>query len=184
MSIVEEIESLFARRGAAEYVGEPVSQLEHALQAAYLAEQDGASPALITAALLHDIGHLLDDNADDPAKMDSDLAHEATAARWLATAFPEAVTRPVELHVAAKRYLCATDPGYFANLSPASVASLRLQGGPMSADEAAAFRRDAYANDAISLRRWDERAKVPGQVTPSLTHFLRYVLASGVNPSA
>lgn len=178
MSAVEEIEALFERRGQREYLGEPVSQLEHALQTALLAEQSGASPALITAALLHDVGHLLDDNADDPAKMRHDLAHEATAARWLASAFPDAVTRPVELHVAAKRFLCATDPEYVAKLSPASAASLRLQGGPMSAGEVAAFRADPHAEDAVRLRRWDEQAKVAGMVTPDVAHFRRYLLAT------
>jgi gamma-butyrobetaine dioxygenase len=176
--VIEEIVELFSLHGHAAYLGEPVSQAEHALQAASLAEREGAPPALIAAALLHDVGHLLDARAADPATTDLDLGHEATGARWLAAHFPPAVVRPVELHVAAKRYLCAAEPAYFARLSPASVASLRLQGGPMSQEEAEAFRRDPFAPDAVRVRRWDEEAKVAGLRTPSVGHFRAYLASA------
>lgn len=175
MTLVEEIIALFARRGQEAYLGEPVSQLEHALQAAWCAEQEGASAELITAALLHDIGHLLDERAEDPSVIQQDLGHEATGARWLAGSFSDAVLRPIELHVPAKRYLCATEPNYFAALSDASKTSLRLQGGPMSAEEADLFRRDPHAEAALRLRRWDERAKIAGLPTPSIEHFRKYL---------
>lgn len=172
-SIVDDVVELFTRHGGAAYLGEAVSQSEHALQAATLAERERATPELVAAALLHDIGHLLDARSEDPATMDLDLGHEATGARWLAQHFPPAVVRPIELHVAAKRYLCATEPDYFARLSPASVASLRLQGGPMSPEEVAAFDRDPHGRDAVRLRRWDEEAKVAGLPTPGVDHFRR-----------
>ena len=175
-NIVDEIVELFTRHGHAAYLGEPVSQIEHALQAACLAQREGAADSLVAAALLHDVGHLLDARADDPATMGLDLGHEATGARWLRLYFPPAVTRPVELHVAAKRYLCAAEPGYFERLSEASVASLRLQGGPMSPEEAEAFRRDPFANDAVRLRRWDEEAKVAGLAVPGVGQY-RAILA-------
>jgi phosphonate degradation associated HDIG domain protein len=170
-TVVDQILELFARQGQSAYLGEAVSQTEHALQAAYLAEQQGAPATLIAAALLHDIGHLLDTRSEDPATMTEDLAHETLAERWLQLHFPPAVTRPVALHVPAKRYLCATDPAYLRQLSPTSVASLRLQGGPMTPEEVATFRADPYAEDALRLRRWDEQAKVPQLPTPDLEHF-------------
>src|ERR1700722_17902635 len=128
MSITDEILALFARRGAAAYFGESVSTTEHALQAAYFAQGEAASPSLIVAALLHDVGHLVEDVPDDLADWTEDAGHERVGARWLAARFPPEVAEPVRLHVPAKRYLLATDPGYLARLSPASVVTLRLQG--------------------------------------------------------
>jgi [1-hydroxy-2-(trimethylamino)ethyl]phosphonate dioxygenase len=168
--------------GERQYGREAVSQLEHALQCATLAERDVAGPKQVTAALLHDIGHLVDDlgaPASD-AEADADMRHEERAARYLARWFDSEVTEPVRLHVPAKRFLVATDPAYRETLSPASVHSLELQGGAMSAEEAGAFARKPYAAEAVVLRRWDDLAKVPGAVTPPLEHFRPTVEACGV----
>ena len=170
MSVIDEIFALYARRGGATY-GEGVTQSEHALQAAMLADQEGASPELVAAALLHDIGHLLHDLPEDIAEQGVDTRHESLASAWLSQHFGPAVTEPVRLHVAAKRYLCAVQPGYFEALSEASKLSLGLQGGPMSVAEAASFRALDWSRDAILLRRWDEAAKEAGRHTPAFRHF-------------
>jgi predicted HD phosphohydrolase len=135
MTSVDKILELYDSRGHSEYGGEDVTQLEHALQSALLAEEEQAGPALITAALLHDVGHLLHELPDDAPEQGIDDRHEASAGHFLRKLFPEAVTEPVRLHVAAKRYLCAVDPGYLNELSEPSLVSLRLQGGPMTPDE-------------------------------------------------
>jgi phosphonate degradation associated HDIG domain protein len=177
MKVVDEILALYARRGGATY-GEGVTQSEHALQAAWLAEKEGVSPELIAAALLHDIGHLLHDLPEDIADQGIDTRHEALASAWLSQHFGPEVTEPVRLHVAAKRYLCAAEPGYFDALSEASVLSLRLQGGAMPAEEADAFRRLAHSAEAVRLRRWDEGAKQPKLQTPSFHQFRIYLQRS------
>jgi phosphonate degradation associated HDIG domain protein len=169
---------LFQERGQAAYLGEAVSQTEHALQTAWAAEQAGAGSALVAAALLHDVGHLLHDLPDDCALAGVDDAHEERAARWLARLFGEDVTEPVRLHVAAKRFLCATDAAYCSLLSEASWRSLQLQGGPLTPAEVAQFRCHPHAEAAIALRRFDEQAKVPGLQTPSLEHFRPYLEAA------
>jgi phosphonate degradation associated HDIG domain protein len=168
---VDFVISLFKQKGDATYLGEHVSQTAHALQAARAAEQAGASSALIAAALLHDVGHLLEEQSEDCALDDIDHAHEERGARWLERHFGPDVVEPVRLHVSAKRFLCATDQAYAGILSEASIRSLELQGGPFTADEAASFRRGPYAEAAIALRRFDEQAKVPGLPTPDLEHF-------------
>jgi phosphonate degradation associated HDIG domain protein len=178
MDPIDEIFDLLERRGGADYGGERLSQLEHALQCAALAETAGAGAALISAALLHDIGHLVHDLGRAPAARGIDDRHEMRGQEWLSSRFGAAVTEPVRLHVDAKRYLTATDPGYFATLSPGSVRSLELQGGPFSADLAAGFIGQPHAPEAVRLRRWDEDAKVPGKSTPRLKHFRPYLEAS------
>lgn len=175
MSVVANIQQLFRERGSAAYLGETVSQLEHALQAAQAAERDEASPALVAAALLHDVGHLLHGLGDDAADRGLDDRHEDLGQRFLARHFPPEVSEPVRLHVAAKRYLCAAEAGYRDCLSPASQQSLRLQGGPFRADEAEAFRAGPHAEAAVALRRWDDEAKVSGLLTPPLEHYLAVV---------
>jgi len=152
-----------------------INQRAHALQAALLAERNGGDAALITACLLHDIGHMVHDLGQDPASEGIDDKHEELGHAWLARWFGPEVTEPVRLHVAAKRYLCATEPDYFAKLSRDSVRSLALQGGPMSAAEVAAYEANPYAERATSLRRFDEGAKVRDLATPPVAHFLRYV---------
>jgi phosphonate degradation associated HDIG domain protein len=169
---------LFKERGDAAYLGEPVSQTEHALQAAWTAEQAGSSAALVAAALLHDIGHLLHNLPEDCALAGIDDAHEERGGRWLSRHFGPDVVEPVRLHVAAKRFLCASQPAYAERLSAASIRSLHLQGGPFTLDEAAAFREHPHAAAAVQLRRFDEQAKVPGLFTPGLEHFRTYLEAA------
>jgi phosphonate degradation associated HDIG domain protein len=152
-----------------------VTQLEHALQAALQAEEEGAGPELIAAALLHDIGHLLHDLPDDAPDAGVDDHHENSAASYLGKRFSRRVTEAVRLHVAAKRYLCAVDEHYLSSLSQPSIVSLRLQGGPMTSAEVAEFEKNPYFADAVRLRRWDDAAKIPDYPTPSLAHFARYV---------
>jgi gamma-butyrobetaine dioxygenase len=170
-AVVEQIAALFAREGAAAYLGEPVSIAEHMLQTAQQAELAGAPAALIAAALLHDIGHLVHGMAEDAADRGIDTVHEEAGARWLALAFGPEVTEPVRLHVAAKRYLCATDPRYLSQLSPASVHSLGLQGGPLTSAEVAAFAARPHADAAVAVRRWDDGGKIAGRPTPGFDHF-------------
>lgn len=168
LSVVDEILAIYAARGAGAYFGERVSMREHGLQAAHFAEEAGAPPMLVAAALLHDIGHLIVDVPDDIAAWTHDARHEAIGAHWLADRFTSGVSEPVRLHVAAKRYLCATNPAYFAALSPASVITLELQGGPMSAGQARTFESEPYHREAVLLRLWDDRGKVAGQKTREL----------------
>ena len=154
LSSLEEIELLYAARGDAGY-GEGVTQTEHAVQCAGLAQADGAAPALVIAALLHDIGHLFD-SEEDVVGADTDHRHEISGAQALKGLFDEAVRAPIALHVAAKRYLCLREAGYVDALSPASQRSLELQGGPFNAEEAAAFERRPYWREAVALRRLDD----------------------------
>jgi len=152
-----------------------INQRQHALQAALLAEQAGLSDAMVAAALLHDIGHMVHDLGQNPADDGVDDEHERLGHEFLTSMFGPEVTEPVRLHVAAKRYLCAVEPDYFAKLSRDSVLSLSLQGGPMSAEEVAEFEAVAEYADAVQLRRFDEQAKVKGLQTPPAAHFLPYV---------
>lgn len=154
---IEEIERLYAARGGLAY-GEGVTQTEHALQCAVLAEAAGSGPSLVLAALLHDIGHLFEDEAA-AVGADTDHRHEIAGAQALKALFDEAVRTPIALHVAAKRYLCAIEPGYLEALSPASQASLVLQGGPFDRADVLAFERRPYWRDAVALRRFDDEGK-------------------------
>lgn len=173
--IADEVDAILAllfERGDALYGGEEVTQLQHALQAATCAEQAGESEALIAAALLHDIGHLLPpqrhaDGVRDP----SSFAHEQAGARYLARWFDADVTEPIRLHVAAKRYLVTTDLDYFETLSAESIRSLEIQGGRMDDKELQRFESEPYAEAALRLRRFDEAAKIPSLPTPPLEHF-------------
>ena len=162
---------VYARRGAQAYFGEALSMTEHGLQAAHLAQADRAPDALVIAALLHDIGHLTESVPDDIADWTKDAGHERSGSRWLAERYGPEVSEPVRLHVLAKRYLCATDPSYFQRLSAASVITLKLQGGPMSAAEAAAFESETYWRDAVLVRKWDDQGKIPGLATPGFEHY-------------
>jgi [1-hydroxy-2-(trimethylamino)ethyl]phosphonate dioxygenase len=178
MEPIDQIFECLERRGGGGYGDDRVTQLEHALQCAWLAQAEGATATLVTAALLHDIGHLVHDLGEAAAARGVDDRHEFIGRKWLSQWFTEAVTEPVRLHVNAKRYLTATDAEYFATLSAGSVRSLELQGGPFPTELAAAFIALPYAADAVRLRRWDERAKVPRKPTPDLAHFRRQVQAS------
>jgi [1-hydroxy-2-(trimethylamino)ethyl]phosphonate dioxygenase len=171
MNVTEEVLAVFSQRGAEAYYGEGVSMTEHCLQAAYFAQAAAAPPALVLAALLHDVGHLVEEVPDDLAEWTDDAHHEEVGGRWLANRFPPAVFEPVRLHVPAKRYLCATDTRYVSKLSPASVVTLKLQGGPMSAAEVAQFETERYHREAVQLRQWDDAGKVVGLVTPDLAYY-------------
>ena len=169
--IVLEILTLFKTNGGSMYGGEAVTQLEHALQAATFAQENNASDALITAALLHDIGHLLHDLPDDASDNGIDDVHEALAANYLAEHFVPAVVEPVNLHVAAKRYLCAVDATYYDTLSAPSKTSLTFQGGVMNETEVANFEQNPFYQDAITLRKWDDIAKDPTMKTEAIDFF-------------
>jgi phosphonate degradation associated HDIG domain protein len=177
------IKTLFDAKGGCQYTGEPVTQLEHALQTAQLAEQARADAALITASLLHDLGHMSNDMGETPTLRGIDDKHQYHGAAALKGLFPEAVLNPIRLHVDAKRYLCAVDSKYWADLSEDSQRSLELQGGIFSAAEAAHFIAQPFAGDAVRLRRWDDFAKVAGRPTPDLEHFLE-IVARVVNTSS
>lgn len=168
MNVADEILAIFQQHGSGAYFGESVSMTEHALQAAYFAQIAGAPSSLVMAALLHDIGHLVEDVPSDIADWTVDAHHEQIGSHWLAQRFPPNVSEPVRLHVPAKRYLLATDAKYFAKLSPASVITLRLQGGPMAAHEVAKFETERFHQEAVRVRQWDDQGKVTGLKTPSM----------------
>ena len=172
MLTLADIELLFARHGASQYSGEPVTQLEHALQTAHLAEQSGADDALVTACLLHDLGHLLNDQGETPSLRGIDDTHQYFALPFMRGLFPDAVLDPIKLHVDAKRYLCQANAGYHAKLSEDSKRSLQLQGGVFSAAQAGEFLDRPGARDAVLLRQWDDLAKQAELATPPLAHFL------------
>jgi gamma-butyrobetaine dioxygenase len=171
MDVVGTIADLLETRGRAMYFGEAVTEAEHALQSAHLAEADGADDALVAAALLHDVGHLLHGHGEDVAERGIDGRHEEIGHAWLTRWFGPSVAEPVQLHVAAKRYLSTTDPTYVEQLSPASRQSLELQGGPFSPAEAAEFERSPFFREAVRLRYWDDAAKVPGLDVPPFDHY-------------
>jgi phosphonate degradation associated HDIG domain protein len=175
LEIRDEFRMIYDQRATRRYGLSSVNQRQHALQSATLAARRGESPALIVAALAHDVGHMVHDLGEDPASRGIDDAHEELGARWLASRFGAEVVEPVRLHVPAKRYLCAVDPTYFAKLSPDSVRSLALQGGVMNPDEVTAFERLPHWQAAVRLRRIDDEAKDPAAETPDLVHFLGYV---------
>ena len=169
---LSDIETLFARHGTEQYSGEPVTQLEHALQTAFLAERAGADDELVTAALLHDLGHLLADQGESPTLRGIDDAHQYFAMPFLRGVFGERVLDAIRWHVDAKRYLCATRPGYRTGLSEDSKRSLELQGGVFSAEQAQEFIARDHAPEAVRLRLWDDLAKSPDLATPPLAHYL------------
>jgi phosphonate degradation associated HDIG domain protein len=169
------LHALYETEGRRRYGLESISQCEHALQTAALAEANREPSAMILAALLHDVGHLIAGTGEDVAKEGIDDRHEMIGAGWLDARLGQSVSAPVRLHVAAKRYLCAADASYMASLAPDSVLSLSLQGGPMSEQEVAAFLAEPFAQDAIRLRRLDEMAKDPDARTPPIEHFLQYL---------
>lgn len=177
-TIIAEIRHLLEQKANGQYGLTLINQQQHALQAAALAEREGHADALVAAALLHDIGHMVHDLGENPADAGIDDRHEELGHAWLVHYFGPEVTEPVRLHVAAKRYLCAVEPDYFAKLSPDSVKSLALQGGPMSPAEVQAFEALPHSAEAVQLRRYDEQAKVKGLQTPAVAHFMPAVARS------
>ncbi|MBZ9763475.1 HD domain-containing protein [Mesorhizobium sp. CA8] len=171
-NIVEFIADIFERRGAESYLGEAVTMSEHMLQGAWLAEQDGAPEELVAAALLHDIGHYTSEFGTYSPDDVEDKHHDEAGGEVLAPFFPPVIVECVRLHVAAKRYLCATDPTYFSKLSAASVHTLSLQGGPMSAEEVAEFRSNLFHDEAVRVRIWDEGGKVADMKTRAFRDYV------------
>ena len=184
MITIADIELLFCRYGASQYSGEPVTQLQHALQTAHLAEESGAGDELVTACLLHDLGHLLNDQGETPSLRGIDDTHQYFAIPFLRGLFPAAVLEAIKLHVDAKRYLCQANPDYYAKLSDDSKRSLALQGGVFTAEQAEAFLRQYGARDAVLLRQWDDLAKQADLETPSLAHFLGRAERCALAPAA
>lgn len=172
---VPDIVALFESKGHAQYDGEPVTQLQHALQTAHLAEQAGSDSALITGALLHDLGHLLHDFGGTPTRQGLDDLHQYRCLPFLRSLFSPATLEPIRLHVDAKRFLCARVEGYHASLSADSRRSLVLQGGVFDDAQARAFEALPYAGDAVRLRQWDDAAKSADAEAPSLAHFVRHM---------
>ena len=177
-----DIELLFARQGHEQYSGEPVTQLEHALQSAHLAEQSDADDELVTACLLHDLGHLLNPQGETPTLRGIDDTHQYFALPFLRGLFPDAVLDAIKLHVDAKRYLCQANTDYHERLSDDSRRSLALQGGVFDAAQASAFIAQPAARDAVMLRQWDDLAKQADMATPSLAHFLSRASACAIRP--
>ncbi|MEM1393410.1 MAG: phosphonate degradation HD-domain oxygenase [Cyanobacteria bacterium P01_H01_bin.150] len=174
---IESIIKLFSEKGSQMYGAEAVTQLEHALQCATLAEEACQSNEMITACLLHDIGHLIDEKGVNPTVQGIDDLHEQRALPILRELFEPALTEPIRLHVAAKRYLCAVSPDYWQKLSNKSKRSLELQGGIFSLEAAYKFIRKPYAKQAVQLRIYDDQAKVSNKPTTSLSHFTQYMNA-------
>ena len=170
-TIVAFIADIFERRGGEEYLGEPVTMAEHMLQGAHFAEAAGEREEIIVAALLHDIGHFTSEFGTFSMDDTEDRFHEEAGAQVLERFFPSIVTDCVRHHVAAKRYLCATRPEYFRRLSEASIHSLNLQGGPMSADEVTEFERNPNLKDIVKVRYYDEAGKQPDLATKPFSHY-------------
>ena len=169
--VIEFILDLFAEQGARAYRGEAVTMSQHMEQSAACAAADGASDSLVAAALLHDIGHFIGEHPIDALENGIDNQHESVGAKYLQARFPDAVSEPVRLHVAAKRYLCATDSAYLGRLSTASVNSLGVQGGPMTTTEVRAFETNRYHQDAVRLRLYDDDGKVAGLTIRPVTDY-------------
>lgn len=182
LEICDKIYNLFDQHGKKDYIGEVgINQLEHALQAAYLAEQSGESSNLIVACLLHDVGHLrvFDDPTLETMGDYGVSGHENVGADWLKSlGFSEPIVEMVRNHVNCKRYNCYKHESYYNRLSDASKETLKYQGGPMSQEEALAFEKNPYFKDSMMLRVYENDAKVPNADTPSLKYFVDTYISS------
>ena len=170
-NIVDLIEDIFLRRGAESYLGEEVTMAQHMLQTAQCAEEAGADSAQIVSALLHDIGHYKNEIPESFLAKGVNTFHEEAGANFLEEYFPASVVEPIRQHVAAKRYLCAVRLDYFERLSPASVHTLNLQGGPMNEKEIQEFEKNQYLDQCINLRYWDEEGKDPDREHPPFSYY-------------
>ena len=170
-NIVDHIEDVFSRRGAESYIGEQVTMAQHMLQTAQCAEQAGANNSQIVAALLHDIGHYKNEIPETSLAKGIDNYHEEAGANFLEDYFPISVVEPIRQHVAAKRYLCKVNSDYLERLSPASIHTLNLQGGPMNKEEVKEFEKNDYLEQCVKLRYWDEDAKDPERVHPAFSYY-------------
>ncbi len=180
-NIVDFILDLFERRGAEEYMGEKVSLSQHMEQSAACASADGAPDALVVAALLHDVGHFVSDFPIDALENGIDNLHETAGADFLCAYFPLSVTEPIRNHVAAKKYLCSVDQDYIKCLSPASVNTLNVQGGPMTKTEVEDFEANPFHLQAVKARRYDDSGKVAGlQIKPIASY--RPLMQSLISP--
>lgn len=179
----EEIRHIYLGNAQRPYGLYDINQLQHALQSAALAEEQGFSSAFVVACLLHDVGHMIHHLGEAPAESGIDDFHEVLGARWVAQRFPLSVSEPIHLHVTAKRYLCSAEPGYLESLSKDSVKSLELQGGLMGSLAQQSFLRKPFAEDAIALRRIDELAKDKDAVTDGLDSYLDRHLVDALNAS-
>jgi len=176
--IADEVLSLYQRFGNEDYIGEPVSQIEHMCQCAQLAEEGGFDDEVILAAFFHDIGHLLE-HVMPAEQMDGFgvIEHEEMGAEYLRQkGFSEKIAKLVAAHVPAKRYLTYKNPGYYNQLSEASKRTLEFQGGVMSKEEAENFEADELHPLYIQLRKWDEMAKLQGVPLPSVEHYRKKML--------
>lgn len=175
-AVTHKIRSIFEQNGSKNYGVEPVTQLQHALQTATLAEQESADDQLIVAALLHDIGHIMFDE-DIPDSVDEDLHdhHEEKAYQWILEHFGTRVADPVRLHVVAKRYLCTIEKNYVKQLSETSHKSFLDQGGLMTGGEKLAFESEPHFEEAVQLRKWDDLAKDPGMETKEINYFVPFI---------
>jgi predicted HD phosphohydrolase len=176
--VLDALRDVYEGRADRPYGLSQVNQRLHAVQAAHHARRERLSPSLVVAALLHDVGHMVHGLGEHPAADGIDDRHEAVGADWLASLFGPSVVEPVRLHVAAKRWLCATEPGYFARLTRDSVESLALQGGPMTRAQAAEFEATPWWRDAVALRRCDEAAKDPAGPRPAFDDFAPEIVAA------
>jgi len=170
-NIVAFLQDIFERRGGEEYLGEPVTMEQHMLQGAHLAENANEDEIIIVAALLHDIGHFTSEFGTFSMDDTDDRFHEEAGAKVLEAFFPSLITDCVRYHVAAKRYLCATEPDYFSQLSDASVHSLNLQGGAMSADEIETFEKLENLASIVKVRQFDDAAKIADLRTKSFRDY-------------
>ena len=170
-NIVDFIGSIFEKRGDEEYLGEPVTMGQHMLQGATMAEKSREPNEIIIGTLLHDIGHFTSEFGTFSMEDTEDRYHEDAGAAVLEQFFPKIITDCCRHHVAAKRYLCATDPEYFQKLSTASIHSLNLQGGPMSEAELKDFEKNPNLKKILKVRLYDDAGKIPDMITPSFWHF-------------
>lgn len=174
--VIDQVFSIYRERGHRHY-GENVTETQHALQCATFARQNGESAAVVAACLLHDYGHLVHDLGEDIADQGVDAHHESLGANRLRNLFEPIVVEPVRLHVAAKRYLCWKEPGYYEGLSEASQKSLHLQGGPMTDTEGAEFERHPFYDNAIRVRKYDDMGKLDDMQTPDFEDFRADLMA-------